>query len=292
MANNNITEPFNRHGTSYTSFILVFFLGSFGIAILHALFSLPPTVEFDHLRHILIVLVQSFVVSYAVSVAILILWFILRYKHWVRKGFVVIPVRTWPNSHLQLVLYTDHNGKEKPIHGGHSSLFQIVIFGIGSVAYCISVLAQVESENHVDKFQAARSLLTLTCCTLFIMFVKLYNGVFLKSTRFFYYSISVMLGALVCEWIYIAISPLWKHSAENVTMSTIIGNSSISISDHTEEKNFQLIFDVIHSFLQPFFVEFLSTLTASLFELRKTMESTGVTILHIRWMTMKSNHMY
>ena len=208
------------------------------------------------------------------SLVFLSLWFILRYKQWVRKGIVTKPVRKWPHSQIQLVLYTDHNGKEKPVHGGHSSWLQIFAFGIGSVAYLVSVLIQVASETNLDGVQVAKSSISLACCIVFIMFLKLYNGVFLKNTRFFQYSIAVMIGANVCEWISITISPFREHSATNVNMS-IISNSSIFMSDHTEGNNFELVFDTIHSFLHPFFVEFLSISAECLFELRKTMTVNG-----------------
>ena len=275
MANTNIMEPFSQHGTSYKSFILVFFLGSFGIAISFAILSIPPTEDFQHYREFLILFTQSFGGFFAVSLAILSLWFIFRYKHWVRKGLVTIPVRKWPHSRLQLVLYTDHNGNEKPVHSGHSSWLQIVLFGIGSVAYLISVLVQVVSQNNVDKIQVAKTLITLTCCILFIKFLKLYNGVFLKNTTFFHYSIAIMVGAGVCEWITISIRPFWEHAGENVTMATVLSNSSISMSDYTEGDHFEFVFDTIHSFLQPFFVEFLSMSASCLFELRKTMRVDG-----------------
>ena len=54
MADNDMIEPFRKHGTSYKSFILIFFLGSFGIAISFAVLSLPPTAEFTQFRNFLI----------------------------------------------------------------------------------------------------------------------------------------------------------------------------------------------------------------------------------------------
>ena len=290
MANNDIIKPFRKHGTSYKSFILVLFLGSFGIAISFALLSLPPTVEFQQFRDFLILFSQCFGGFYAVSLAFLSLWFIMRYKQWVRKGIVSKPVRKWPHSHLQLVLYTDHNGNEKPVYSGHSSWLQIFVFGIGSVAYLVSVLIQLASEANVDRVQVAKSSISLSCCIVFILFLKLYNGVFLKNTRFFQYSIAVMIGANVCEWISTTIGPFWEHSTQNVTMSTVINNSSILMSDHTERNSFEFVFDTIHSFLQPFFVEFLSISAASLFELWKTMRVDGR--YHIEYISddISTNH--
>ena len=185
IVSTNTMEPISKHGTAYNSFILVLFLASFGIAISLALFSLPSTVEIYQFREILILFAQIFGSLYAVSLAILNLWFILRYKHWVYKGLVAIPVRKWPHSHLQLVLYKDNNGNEEPVHGGHSSWLQIVLFGIGSIAYLVSNLVKVALDTNVDKIEVIKNLITLACCLLSIITLKLYNGLFLRNTRFF-----------------------------------------------------------------------------------------------------------
>ena len=174
-------ETVSKHGTAYNSFILLLFLASFGIAISLALFTLPSTVESYQFRDFLIIFAQSFGGLYAVSLAVLNLWFILRFKHWVYKGSVAIPVRKWPHSHLQLILYKENNGNEEPVHGRHSSWLQIVLFGIGSVAYLVSDLVKVASNINVDKIEIVKNLITLACCLLSIMFLKLYNGLFSKT---------------------------------------------------------------------------------------------------------------
>ena len=182
MATDDLYQPFSKHGTSYTSFILVFFLVSFGIAISCALISLPSAAEFQQCRDLLIITAHSFSCFYASCLTILILWFILRYKHWVCKGLVVLPIRRLPHLNVQLMLYEDHDGNEEPVYGGHTAWLQIVLFGIGSIAYLISDLVKVASEITVDKVRVAKFVILFTCCFLFIGFMKLYNGVFLKNT--------------------------------------------------------------------------------------------------------------
>ena len=267
MATNDTYQPFSKHGTSYTSFILVFFLVSFGITISCALIALPSTAEFHRCRDFLITTAHSFSCFYAASLAILILWFISRYKHWVYKGLVALPIRRLSHLNVQLMLYEDNNGNEEPVNGGHSSWLQIVLFGIGSIAYLVSDLVKVASEITVDKVRVAKFVILFTCCLLSIGFMKLYNGVFLKNTRLFHYSISVMIAAVVCEWISVTMSPLWGYSAKNATLIT---NSTISLSSHAEG-NFGLVLDMIQSFLQPFFVEFLSISATCLIDLWQTM---------------------
>ena len=82
-----------------------------------------------------------------------------------------------------------------------------------------------------------------------------------------------MIGAVVCEWISITISPLWEHSAGNSTNTVSSRNLNISMSYASKKENFDLVLETIQSFLQPFFVEFLSISAACLLELRQTMRS-------------------
>ena len=80
-----------------------------------------------------------------------------------------------------------------------------------------------------------------------------------------------MIAAVACEWISVTMSPLWGYSAKNVTSNaTSMTNSTISISSHVEG-NFGLVLDIIQSFLQPFFVEFLSISATCLIDLWQTM---------------------
>ena len=264
-------EPVSKHGTAYNSFILVFFLISFVLAILLAFCSLPNTDDTYQFQCFLILIARSVGGFCAVSIALLISWSILRYKHWICMGYVVKPVRKWTHSNIQLVLYTDHNGNKEPVHGGHSSWLEILLFGIGSVSYLVSNLVKVASEINVDKIQVVMTLVTLKCCILFILFLKLYNGNFLKNTRLFHYSIAVMIGAIVCEWLSITLSPLWEYSAGNSTNSVSSRNLNISMSYAAKKENFELVLETIQNFLQPFFVEFLSISAACLLELWQTM---------------------
>ena len=165
------------------------------------------------------------------------------------------------------MLFEDNNGNKKPVHCGHSSWLQIVLFGTGSVAYLVSDLVRVVSENKVNNFRVIKFGITFTCCILCIGFMKLYNGVFLKNTRLFHYSLSVMIGAVVCEWIAVTISPLWEYSAKN---RTILTNSTISVSRHADG-NFELVLEMIQSFLEPVFLEFLSITATCLLHLWQTM---------------------
>ena len=266
-------EPFSKHGTSYNPlytgilpckfwnrhFIrLIFDSTHCRVWSIHT-FSYCPRPKFWSLLR--------------VTLAILIAWFILRYKQWVRTGIVKKPFRKWPHLRVQLVLYKDHNGKEEPVHGGHSSWLQIVLFGTWSVAYLISNVVKVLSETNADKIQVGKILDILACCVLFIVFLSLYNGVFLvKNTRLFNYGIAVMISADMCEWISITTSPFWEHKDNNTTILTISKNSSIPMSYHTDS-NFELVLESVQTFLQPFFVEFLSISAACLLELWETIRT-------------------
>ena len=126
-------------------------------------------------------------------------------------------------------------------------------------------MVKVASEITIDKVRVAKFVIIFTCCFLSVVFLKLYNGVFLKNTRVFQYSISVMISAVVCEWISVSMSPLWEHLAKNATT-----NSTNSLSSHNED-NFGIVLDIVQSFLQPFFAEFLSISATCLINLWQTM---------------------
>ena len=100
----------------------------------------------------------------------------------------------------------------------------------------------------------------LACIISFILFLCLYKDVSLKTCRLFQYSIALMIGAVAWTWIYITVQPLWVLFRDNST--SIIPN----ISDHGEPLKFNLetVTEIAESFLQPFFVEFLSISTGCL----------------------------
>ncbi|XP_072050116.1 uncharacterized protein [Amphiura filiformis] len=255
-------KPFRNHGNYYSAFILAFFLGSCGTAMALTLFAIPPEVELQSSKPYLNIVAQCFGSLYTLCLIILCLWFILRYKHLIHTGYIAIPVRRWKNAHVQLVLYTDENGVRNRAHHSHSSSFQIVAFGIGSILYLVSELVKVASEKHIDKIQIVQSTITLLCCLLFIIFLKNYHAVVLKNCKLFHYYIAVMLGAEVCIWVSVTMCPLWSLSgAKNAT-------HNVSHHDHI---NFETGLEIVQSFLQPFFVEFLSISAACLLGLWNTM---------------------
>ena len=138
--------------------------------------------------------------------------------------------------------------------------FKQSFFGIVSILYIISYLVKVamEHEKDVEMVKIVNNGTALGGIILAIIFLRLYEGASLKSCRFFQYSIALMIGADAWVWICITVKPLWTFSIHNTS------NGSSNISEHLDTgTSFHLnspteIIEMIETFLQPFFVEFLS----------------------------------
>ena len=124
-------------------------------------------------------------------------------------------------------------------------------------------------------------IFALGCIILAIIFLRRYEGVALKSCRFFQYSIALMIGADAWVWICITVKPLWTFSIH----STLNGSSNTSEYSDTAT-SFHLnstneIMEIVETFLQPFFVEFLSISAGCVINLWFTM--TDDPRLHIEY---------
>ncbi len=267
-------RPVSNHGNSYTAFILAFFLPSCGIAISLALLSIPTDEDYHDFKSYLIIFSQSFGSLYTVCLIVLCLWFILRQKRLICSGLVSLPVRKWKNTSLRLILFTKDEKGDHRVHSSHHSPFQIGAFGVGSILYFISELVEVLSETDIDKIQIMKSITSLICCVVFIIFLRKYHNVVLKNYNLFHYFIAVMLGAEVCIWVSLTVHPLWHVTPEsyNHDNNTITLNST---STHNNLQHTDLDFEVglrtVQGFLQPLLAEFISIAGACLLHLWQTM---------------------
>ena len=109
------------------------------------------------------------------------------------------------------------------------------------------------------------------CIIMAIIFLCQYEGASLKSCRFFQYSLALMIGAIAWIWICITVKPLWMLSIHNTS------NISSNISEYSDTgTSFHLnspteIIEIVETFLQPFFVEFLSISAGCILSLWFTM---------------------
>ena len=206
---------------------------------------------------------------YTSVLTVIFLWFICKYKQFVSKGRIQLSQHRLLGGHLQITSFASSINEQRD-QGNHSSSFQIILFGIGSVAYYVFYLVNAASEHPVDVIKVVNKGISLVCFLFFIIFLCLYKGASLKACRLFQYSIALMIGADVWAWIFITVKPLWTLFNENHTSLTP-NNSS-----HSENQlilNFETVIEIIESFLQPFFVEFLTISAGCLLSLWFTMRT-------------------
>ncbi len=196
---------------------------------------------------------------------ILCLWFIIQYKQLVCKGLVL--EGQVQNIHVQLIPNIDESVSEQQVNHSHSSSFQIVAFGIGSILFLLTEPIKDAFKNNTDRIRLMTSSLSPPSCMVFIIFLHKYHKVVLKNCKWFHYCISLMLAAEVCTWISVTVKPLCDLTSENSTEITY------NASHHNQiDFRFETGLELLQCFLQPIFVEFLSISTVCLFGLLKMMQ--------------------
>ena len=188
---------------------------------------------------------------------ILLLYFIVKHKSFIEDGRV-----EFPQGRISDINDNSTNNFPASQDGRsyHSPSFHIIFFGIVSIIYIISYLVTVimEHETDVKTAKIVDNSVAVGCIILVIIFLCRYEGASLKSCRFFQYSIALMIGADAWVWICITVKPLWTFSIHNAS------NGPLNISGHSDTgTSFHLnstiaIVEMVETFLQPFFVEFLS----------------------------------
>ncbi len=262
MPTDHLPQPLSNHGHFYSAFILTSLLGSCSIAISLTYFLYPVDQEFQDVKSYLVTVYQSFGFLFTVCLMMLCLWFIIKYKEFVCKGLVLVTEKQMKNVHVQLT--PNEPVFEQQGDHSHSSSFQIIAFGIGSILFLLTELIKDIFENNTDIMRLTTSSLSPACCMVFIIFLQKYHKVALKNCKCFHYCIGLMLAAEVCTWISITVKPLWDLTSENIT-DTMYNTS------HHDHNDFETGLEVLQCFLQPVFVEFLSISTVCLFGLWKTM---------------------
>ena len=245
----NSLQPYRYHGNSYAASLLAILVASVAVGFSFVPFLIGLSTEQDQLEHQLISIAYILECIYTIVLAATCLWFIWKYKQLVNVGRVRLSQHRVSEGHLQMMPSNSQTHQES-----HSSSFQIVLFGIGSIAYFICYLVKVAATHPIDIMQIIDKCLLLACIILFIIFLRLYKDVSLKTCRLFQYSIALMIGAVTWTWIYITVQPLWIHFRDNSTSITP------NISDHGDllKLDLETVTEIAESFLQPFYVEFLS----------------------------------
>ena len=273
-ASNSGLEPYSNHGHSYRATILAYAITGCGIAC-----SVAPILmnSMPELKSQMIHITQCITGIMTGLLSLIAIMFIWKHKSVTLEGSLVLP-----NSHHS---YTNLNSSPldqvDPNHNtqhrrGHLSSFQIVLFGAGSVVYCIIHLTRKTVDHSLNTGQFMKFGGLIICCILCTLFLRKYNGISIKSSGLLQYSLAVMIGGLALGWISITISALWGLSVDNSTISawnvtTMVFDNDQQVPEFTAE----LGIEMIECLLEPFFVEFLTISTGCVLQLWNTMTENG-----------------
>ena len=245
---------------SYAASILIIILCSCALALSFAPVLIKPSMQHGQFKYSIISLTDAFGSLYGILFCILCLLLIRKQKYLVSVGAVTLlqhRIRNFDSS-----VNHDHSDDR-----GKKSSVQITLFGVGSFAYAICYILNVASRHRISIVRSTNNGILLGCIILIIVFLHRYNGAYLKGCHLFQYSIAFMIGAEAWAWIFITVKPLWTLS---VNISSLTPNVSGRV-DNKLHPNFETVTEVIATFLQPFFVEFLSITVGCLLALWKTM---------------------
>ena len=238
-------QPYAKHGNTYTGSIFTFLLGSCGVAL-----AIAPLLTEDQLKDDLIVTASYyFGFTYILLFIVICLVFVWKHKGWVNDGIVTQRqqriIRS--NSHLQQLLQPSHELRSQTqLEESQNLSFQIMLFGIGSILYQSVGFLQEAYKPEDTKIKLVDRSLLLLSCIVYIVFLRIYSDSILKYRQFFQFSVAFITGGVVCIWVILTVRPLWNLDSTATHNATRL------------EFDLDTVIDVSATFLQPFFIEFLS----------------------------------
>ena len=269
---NPLLQPYRNHGHSYRANILAYAIACCGIAFSFAPILMSSTQELRELKYDMIYITQCLSGSYAAFLSLVAFWFVWKYKPMILEGSIVPPESKLPLSHARLnssLMDIVNQNQANRHHQSHSSSFQIVLFGVGSVVYCVIHLIKGAVKRSLGMNQLLKFGGLLVCCVVYTLFLRKYNGVSMKNSSLFHYSLAVMIGGQAFGWISITFNVLWNVSADNSTTSA--SNVTTDFKFNAESG-----LEITECVLEPFFVEFLTISTGCLIGLWNTMKKSDL----------------
>ena len=273
-ASNSRLEPYGNHRHSYRATILAYAITGCGIAC-----SVAPILmnSMHELKSQMIQITQCLTGIVNGLLSMIALLFIWKHKSMILESSLVLPYshRSYSNLNFSPLDQVDQNHNAQQCQG-HLSYFQIVLFGAGSVVYCIIHLIRKTVDYSLSTGQLMKFGGLLMCCILYTLFLRKYNGVSIKSSGLFQFSLAAMIGGQAFAWISITISVLWYLSEDNSTISAWnMTNTVFNNVEQAPEFNAELGIEMIECLLEPFFAEFLTISTGCFMQLWNTMTENG-----------------
>ena len=157
------------------------------------------------------------------------------------------------------------------------SSIPVILFGSGSILYTIfGMVLDSQQEQELD-FATVFSYIGdsgyLICLVIQIKFFTMYSGAILKNCAVYHFSIAVMVACQIWLWITSAASPFFHITSNSTSVDpTDRCLHSSNITNPTEMPILsQESIKLIHYFLEPFSVEYLTITSGYLFHLWQSM---------------------
>ncbi|XP_072050477.1 uncharacterized protein [Amphiura filiformis] len=249
---NNWVKRSGSYGNYHSALLLVFLLGTLGIALAFApvlvLPSYHPRAFATNVANFTTVVGGMF----ALSVATTSLGLIIGRKKIEGKGYVQFPTESHSNhrvTHPALDVNGQYISLSSPSRG-HENInihrFQLVLFGIGGIIYLIIDLVKMSyNQTTVEAIVVITDDVThLISLAAQMIFFIMYEGALLRNVTALHYAIAMMIADKVWTWISLTLS-----SVADIAHQPNIGHSNNSTN----------ALETSQSFLEPFFIEFLTT---------------------------------
>ena len=169
-ASNSRLEPYSNHGHSYRATILAYAITGCGIACSLAPILMNSTPE---LKSQMIQITQCLTGIVNGLLSMIALLFIWKHKSMILESSLVLSYshRSYSNLNSSPVDQVDpnHNAQHQQ---GHLSSFQIVLFGAGSVVYCIIHLIRKTVYHSLSTGQFMKFGGLIICCILCTLFFE------------------------------------------------------------------------------------------------------------------------
>ena len=235
--------------------------------------SCQPSDNRDHMHEI-----GHFVRSVYVALnSVMFLVFLFKMRKWKTKRWIktiMNQLQEEDQSDLELVSINrvQHCNITKPWYQKLKETRKLAIFAILTLCYAICDLCLFLSSKPDQPLQDILTAITAYLCYMFYLTVVTlfdicYNDVILKSCSFFYNALTFMIGGLLCFWFSITFNPGYELAKRCHKEGLLTANQS----NQTISRTLHFVVSDMHSFFEPFAIEFFMFTIGLLIKLWNTM---------------------
>ncbi|XP_072050356.1 uncharacterized protein [Amphiura filiformis] len=236
------------HGNYHSAIILVFLLGTLGVALAFAPVLVLPSYNPIKLGANVTNFNKILGGILALTVATTSLCLVIGKRRLEEKGYVQFSITSRTNRDVNHSTSGDnrHRNSRSRVYKNVNRC-QTILFGIGGAIYLVIGLVQNISEDTFEEMAAsvAEKVMHLISLMTQMVFLIKYEGALLQNVTLLHYAIALMIADKVWMWISLTLS-----SAADIAYQTDANNSN---STHWS------LLETSESFLEPIYIEFLIT---------------------------------